>query len=52
MISKHLRVKGRWEPDITEAIWRSLDCYHADKALFLDIGANIGTHSLQIATLR
>ena len=50
LISDHLRSKGSWEFDISDAIRRSLDMF--ENAIFLDIGANIGTHSLQVATLK
>ena len=46
-ISKPIRKKGAFEPQLSRIIMSALDSF--PKAAFLDIGANIGVHSLVAA---
>ena len=46
-VSTYIRTTGAWEPEITLPILSAMEKYPS--AIFLDIGANVGMHSLSVA---
>jgi len=37
---------GAWEPDVLFTLKRLMDAHRGDQGVFLDVGANVGTHTL------
>ena len=49
LISDNMRRSGQWESSISELFLRSLEEY-GDSSVFVDIGGNLGVHSLFVAS--
>ncbi len=49
LISDRLRSENSWEADITALLYKALKKVDDKRAVFLDVGANLGIHSVFIA---